>query len=192
MSVVGTSDQEESRVSARARTLVRVLAMAGSSAVVFAGCGSSGSGIAGSSGGSGASASTGGGTRNACVVLSPGLAKATLSAPVHRTIKAQPNPHETHCQYQSHTGAVDVMVGDWTFINLGGAGNAANPAKRVSGIGDQAYITKTDLIVRKGSQGIELDVSPMAGTFSGSAAVKQQRIQDTLEKKLAVKLLGRL
>jgi hypothetical protein len=192
MSVIGVSQQEGSRITARTRMLVRVLAVAGSSAVVFAGCGSSGTPSAASSAGSGASASSGGGTPNACTVLSPALAKSTLSAPVHRTIKAQPNPHETHCQYQSTTGAVDVMVGDWTFINLTGAGSAADPAKSVSGIGDQAYITTTDLVVRKGNQGFDLDITPMAGSFSGAAADKQQRIQDTMEKKLALKLVGRL
>jgi hypothetical protein len=192
MSVMGVSQQEESRVMARTRMLVRVLAVAGSSAVVLAGCGSSGTPSAASSAGSGATASSGGGTPNACTVLSPALAKSTLSASVHRTIKAQPNPHETHCQYQSHTGAVDVMVGDWTFINLGGAGSPADPAKPVSGIGDQAYITSTDLVVRKGNEGIELDVTPMAGSFSGDAATQQQRIQDAMEKKLALKLVGRL
>jgi hypothetical protein len=187
-------EKQQRRLGRRSGNNGRVwslVAIGGATAAVISGCG----GVSVPSGAVPAIASSGSkstNVRNACAVLTPALASATLHGPVHRTIKAQPNPHETHCQYQTSTGSVDVLVGDWTFINLGGAGSPGDPAKKLSGIGDQAYITQDGLVARSGSAGVEIDVSPEAGTFSGAAANRQQAIQNADEKKLAPKLLGRL
>ena len=159
----------------RAGRLGRIGAVCGATALIAAGYSASVSGASSVA------------VPNACVVLTPALAASALGAPVHRTIDAKPNAGETHCQYQSAGGAVDLLAGEWTFVNLGGSGGPGNPAKVVHGIGNQAYVTNTDFVARKGTLGIELSVNK-AGSFSGAAATKQLALQAAAEEKLAPKL----
>jgi hypothetical protein len=138
----------------------------------------------------GAGASTTG-TPHACSVLSPAVAKGVIGKTAHRTRKAQPNPHMTQCVYTSKTGAITLLVGDWDFIKIFGGGSPGNPAKKVKHIGDEAYVTKTGLIARKGDRGVDVTVLLAAGTFSGNAAKKLEARQAAAEK-LAPKLLAKL
>ena len=123
----------------------------------------------------------------ACQVLTSDLVTPVIGDDAKQARDAQPNPHETQCQFTSSTGAINVMVGDWSVIKP-----IDSQEQRVSGIGDEAYISPLGLAVRKGSRGFDLDVSLAFGDFNGSAADSLQAKQDQAEKDLAPKLLARI
>jgi hypothetical protein len=126
------------------------------------------------------------GLKPACTILTKALAKSVLGASVKRTMDAQPNPKETHCQYQSHTSAVDLLVGPYSYVQ-----DIDPSAKKVTGFGDAATASSSQFTVRKGSNGIDLMVS-IAGSFSGGAADRVEAKQLKLEEKLAPSLVSQL
>lgn len=126
---------------------------------------------------------------NACDVLTADLAIPVIGTDATVSRRAQPNPHETQCQYKSASGAIDVMVGDWSFIK----DQAIDPQRRsVPGIGDEATVSAMGLVAKKGDHGISVDVSLAFGTFEGDAATNLQDQEAQAEKDLAPKLLARL
>src|SRR5947207_15342533 len=98
------------RATSGATTALSCLAL-----MFAAGAGSSSGGAGSPAAGAGRS---GGAGRTACEVLTPAIARKVLGSGSHLTRKAKPNPHETQCQYQNgRGGAVNVMVGDWSFVH---------------------------------------------------------------------------
>jgi hypothetical protein len=128
---------------------------------------------------------------HACDLLTPVIARQLIGATAQQTMRAQPNPHMTHCHYRSGTGSVDVMVGDrWDFIN---AGQEHIPGdKPLTGLGDEAHINTVTLRVRKGERGMEITATGPAGIYSGAAADAQTAHGQALEIKTAKTLLPRL
>ncbi len=106
-------------------------------------------------------------------------------------MRAQPNPHMTHCHYSSGTGSLDVLVGDrWDFVNVGQ--EHVPGEKPLAGLGDEAHINSVTLRVRKGSHGMEITATGPAGTYMGAAADAQTAHGQALEIKTAKTLLPRL
>jgi hypothetical protein len=166
---------------------------------LLAGCGSATPATnSGSSGGSSSSSSGGGsasssGPPNACKVLTTKIATKELGSTAKRTRKAQPNPQETQCVYTSKAGgSISLLVGNWPIIKESGGGSPADKAKSVSGVGDEAEVTSTDFIAKKGDNGIEISAFKASGTFSGAAATSEQKQAAKLERKIALALLPRL
>ncbi len=103
-------------------------------------------------------------------------------------MKAQPNPHMTHCQYQSDTGSIDLMVSDsWEMTN-----EMSDKAKPVPGLGDEANIDAMGLRVRKGNHGMEINATGPAGDYDGAAADAQNALAAKYEIKTAKAIVGRL
>ena len=128
---------------------------------------------------------------HACDLLTPDIAKKFLGASAQRTMKAQPNPHMTHCHYNSNQGSIDVMVGDnWSMINVGQ--EHVPGEKAIAGIGDEAHINQTSLRVRKGTRGMRVGATGPAGEYSGAAADAQLAQGEVLSVKVAKALLPRL
>jgi hypothetical protein len=123
----------------------------------------------------------------ACQVLTSDLVTPVIGDDAKQTRDAQPNPHETQCQFTSSSAAINVMVGDWSVIKP-----IDSQEQTVSGIGDEAYISPLGLAVRKGSRGFALDASLAFGDFNGTAADSLQAKQDQVEKGLAPKLLAKI
>jgi hypothetical protein len=129
---------------------------------------------------------------HACDLLTPAIARSLIGAAAHQTMRAQPNPHMTHCHYLGGTGSVDVMVSDrWDFID-----NVAQQHmigdKAVAGLGDEARINSVTLRVRKGSHGMEITATGPPGEYVGAAADTQTARGQALEIKTAKTLLPRL
>ena len=124
---------------------------------------------------------------HACTLLTAALAKSVVGKGAHLTRKATPSKYKTQCQYTSSTGFVTVEAGTWAWIKP----FPESQEKRVQGIGDEAWIRPIGLLVRKGDNGISVDVA-IIGTYSGAAADKVRAKQDQLEKSLAPKLLAQL
>jgi hypothetical protein len=160
--------------------------------VVLAGCGGGAGSSPGAGGGSGGGS---GSTPNsaapaslpaACDLLTKPVVKSIIGAGAKRTIKAQPNPKETHCHFLGKTTSIDLIVGPWSYINT------PNPTeKKVSGIGDSATVSSIGMNVQKGDNGLEMQVS-ITGSFSGGAANQVLAKQEKLEKKLAKELLPKI
>ncbi|MHB8656779.1 MAG: hypothetical protein ACYC91_02330 [Solirubrobacteraceae bacterium] len=81
-----------------------------------------------------------------------------------------------------------MTLGGWTVIRdfAGGADGAP-----VHGIGDEAYISTSELIVRQGIRGMSITVTGASGIYFGLAAQHQDVLAAAAEKKLALKLLAR-
>jgi hypothetical protein len=106
-------------------------------------------------------------------------------------MKAQPNKHMTHCQYESSTGSVDIMVSDdWDMTNPFGVDKKSDTA--VPGIGDEAYINDMGLRIRKGTRGLEIGATGAAGDYEGAAADAQNDLAKKLEIKTAKAIVGKL
>jgi hypothetical protein len=116
-------------------------------------------------------------------VLTLDLVRPVIGDDASQSISAQPNPHETHCQYKGSNGWIDAMVGDWSVIHLVSEPNE----QAVAGIGDAAYISSDGLKVRKGKHGMEISVVLMSGDSS-----TQDDRQAQAEKDLAAKMLPKL
>jgi hypothetical protein len=129
----------------------------------------------------------GGGTSapNACQVLTTDLVTPVIGSDAALSRSAQPNPHETQCQYKSSTGAVDLELGDWSVVNP----MTPPDTKSVAGLGDEAYVSTMGLVVRKGEHGFNLDISLAFGDFNGSAADDLEAREAAAEQDLAPKLL---
>jgi hypothetical protein len=128
---------------------------------------------------------------HACDLLTPAIARKLIGAAAQQTMRAQPNPHMTHCHYRSGTGSVDVMVGDrWDFINVGQ--EHVPGEKPLTGLGDEAYINSVTLRVRKGTHGMEITATGPGGTYTGAAADAETAHGQALEIKTAKVLLPRL
>jgi hypothetical protein len=163
-----------------AALLVAVLAMCG--------CGSS-QNSAQSGQSSDSSQASSGALLDACDLLTAPIAKNIIGVGTHRTMKAQPNPHTTHCQYQSDTGSIDIMVSDdWEMANAMTNKNS----KPVPGLGDEAYIDAMGLRVRKGTHCMEIDATGPAGDYDGAAADAQNALAAKYEMKTGRALIARL
>lgn len=124
---------------------------------------------------------------NACDVLDETIAKKNLGATAKQTRKAQPNPHESQCQWSGPNGEITVMVGDWTFVH------SKNPEdKAVSGFGDEAYDGPGGFAVRKGTLGVSIDAIVSSGVFTGKAADTEEAKTISLEHKVAPDLIAKL
>ena len=81
-------------------------------AIVLAGCGSSSNGSsATASSAPEAAASSAANVASsellhACDLLTPAIARKLIGAGAQQTMRAQPNPHMTHCHYRSGTGVL--------------------------------------------------------------------------------------
>lgn len=123
---------------------------------------------------------------HACKLLTAPLAQSVVGKDARLTRSTTPSKFVTNCQYTSGTGFVDVKAGSWGWLKpFPGQGT------RVSGIGDEAWISPLGLVVRKGDRAINVLVA-ITGRFSGSAAKEVQARQYALEKSLAPKLLASL
>lgn len=128
---------------------------------------------------------------NACDLLTPVIAKKFLGPSAQRTMKAQPNPHMTHCHYNSSDGSIDVIVSDnWDMISVGQ--EHVPGEKPLAGLGDEAHINPTSLRVRKGTQGMEITATGPAGEYQGAAADAQLAHGEALSIEVAKALLPRL
>ena len=126
----------------------------------------------------------------ACTVLTPDIAKSALGGQVKVTRKAQPNPHETQCVYTSSSGgSISALVGDWDFINEFAAGSGAKP---VAGVGEQAAVSDTDFVAKKGDFGVDITGFAQSGSFSGKAATNEQQQSNALEESVAKQMLANL
>jgi hypothetical protein len=136
-----------------------------------------------------ASQASSGALLHACDLLTPPIAKKIIGGSAHRTMKAQPNAHETHCQYQSDTGSIDLMVSDdWEITNEMTDKNS----KPVPGLGDEAYIDTMGLRVRKGNRGMEIDATGPSGDYDGAAADAQMALGAKYDIQTAKAIVGRL
>jgi hypothetical protein len=165
--------------------------------IAMAGCGSSSNGASGTASSAPETIATSAASvaspalLHACDLLTPAIAKTLIGATAHQTIRAQPNPHMTHCHYASGTGSVDVLVSDrWDFVNMGQ--EHVPGEKALAGLGDEAHINSVTLRVRKGSRGIEITATGAAGTYMGAAADAEAAHGQALEIKTAKALLPRL
>ncbi|MEO7112708.1 MAG: hypothetical protein ABI183_19840 [Polyangiaceae bacterium] len=124
---------------------------------------------------------------NACDVFDVTIAKKYLGPTAAQSRSAQPNPHESQCQYRGPNGVITVMAGEWSFIhskNMGG--------KAVSGIGDEAYDGMSGFEARKGTLGVSIDAILSSGVFTGKAADAEEAKASTVEHKIATDLLAKL
>lgn len=120
---------------------------------------------------------------HACQVLTLDLVKPVIGDNATKSIEAQPNPRETHCQYKGSDGWIDALVGEWSVIHL-----VSEPKEQsVSGLGDAAYSSFSGLKVRKGKHGMEIKVV----LTSGDSSTQDDR-QLQAEKDLATKMLPKL
>ena len=101
--------------------------------------------------------------------------------------KAQPNPHESQCQYQSANGSITIMVGPWDMVHF-----AAMQNKPMTGLGDEAGSGGGGLDVRKGDRGINVNVIFHSGEFWGKAAEAEETKTLAAETKIAPDLLVKL
>ena len=128
---------------------------------------------------------------HACDLLTPAIAKSLIGAAAHQTMRAQPNPHMTHCHYLGAGASVDVIVSDrWDFINSGQEHVPGD--KPLAGLGDEAHVNSVTLRVRKGSHSMEITATGPGGTYIGAAADAQTARGQALEIKTAKTLLPRL
>lgn len=122
----------------------------------------------------------------ACHLLTAALAKSVIGKDAHLTRSTKPNAFETTCQYNSSTAFVTVEAGNWAWLKpFPGEGT------KVARLGDEAWISSLELVVRKGDRAIKVDVA-IVGTFNGSAAASVTAREQALEKQLAAKLLKSL
>jgi hypothetical protein len=127
----------------------------------------------------------------ACDLLTQGIAIKFIGASAQRTMNAQPNPHMTHCHYNSSEGSIDVIVSDnWSMISVGQ--EHVPGEKPMAGLGDEAHINPTSLRVRKGTHGMEITATGPAGEYSGAAADAQLAHGEALSVEVAKALLPRL
>jgi len=134
-------------------------------------------------------AATEGAPLAACDLLTAPIAKRLIGGDAHISIKQKPNAHMTHCQYQSDTGTIDLMVSDdWEDVK----DESGKDAKPVPGIGDEANIDAMGLRVRKGTHGMEINASGPSGDYSGAAADAQDELSTKFEIKTAKALVDRL
>jgi len=124
---------------------------------------------------------------NACDVLSETIAKKYLGDGTQLRRKAQPNPHESQCQWGSDKGIITVMVGPWDMVHF-----AAMQDKPLAGLGDEAYSGAGGLDVRKGDRGVNINVMVEAGEFWGKAADDEEAKTLAAENKVAPDLVARL
>ncbi len=124
---------------------------------------------------------------NACDVLDDAAAKQLLGDAAKLTRKAQPNPYVSQCQYTSPNGAITIMVGDWKMIHT-----ASPQDKPIAGLGDEAYDTPGELVVRKGEVGMSVNVIVSSGEFWGKAADDMLAQMSAAQKKVAVALVPKL
>ena len=124
---------------------------------------------------------------HACKLLTPALASSVIGKGPRLTINKTPSKFVTHCQYSTKPAFVDVKAGTWHWINP----FAGSDQQRVKGLGDEAWISPQGLYVRKGDNGISVNVA-IVGTYAGVAADKVQAKEYALEKALAPKLLAGL
>jgi hypothetical protein len=169
------------RVDSRVGKALLGVALLGCAAVAVAGCGASGS--------SGLSQTS---APNACKVLTPEIANSIIGTS-KVTRKAQPNPSMTQCVYTGKSGgSISILVGDWGPINEFGAPGAGFKSTKVKGIGDEAYVSSSGLVARKGDFGINVTGFPQAGSFNGAAATNAENQAIALEEEVARKVLPNL
>jgi hypothetical protein len=157
------------------------IAILGCAALAVAGCGATGS--------TGLSKTS---APNACKVLTQQIADSVIG-PSKVTRKAQPNPSMTQCVYTgTHGGSISILVGDWGPINEFGSPGAGFKSTKVHGIGDEAYVTSSGLVARKGEYGINVTGFAQSGSFSGTAAKDQEALSIALEEDVAKKVLPNL
>jgi len=79
------------------------------------------------------------------------------------------------------------MVDDWKMIHT------ANPQdKAIAGLGDEAYDTPGELVVRKGEVGMSISVIVSSGEFWGKAADDALTQMSAARKKVAATLVPKL
>jgi hypothetical protein len=166
-------------------------------AIAMAGCGSSSKGPSGTassapeSAGSSVAIVASPALLHACDLLTPAIARSLIGAAAHQTMRAQPNPHMTHCHYLGSGASVDVIVSDrWDFVNVGQ--EHVPGEKPLAGLGDEAHVNSVTLRVRKGSHGMEITATGPGGTYTGAAADAETARGQALEIKTAKTLLPRL
>jgi hypothetical protein len=166
-------------------------------AIAMASCGSSSTGSSSSASSKPEAAASSAATvasekpLHACDLLTLSIAKSLIGSGARQTMRAQPNPHTTHCHYLGSGSSVDVMVSDrWDFINVGQ--EHVPGEKPLAGLGDEAHINSMTLRVRKGTHGMEITATGPSGTYTGAAADAQTALRNTLEIKTAKVLLPRL
>jgi hypothetical protein len=169
------------RVDSRCGKVLLGVALLGCTALAVAGCGATGS--------SGLSQTS---APNACKVLTPEIANSIIG-PSKLTRKAKPNPSMTQCVYTGKSGgSISILVGDWGPINEFGAPGAGFKSTKVHGIGDEAYVSSSGLVARKGSYGIDVTGFAQSGTFNGAAATNEEAQAAALEEEVAKKVLPSL
>jgi hypothetical protein len=124
---------------------------------------------------------------NACDVLDDAAAKQLLGDAAKQTRKVQTNPYMTQCQYTSPNGVITIMVGDWKMIHT-----SSPQDKPITGLGDEAYDTPGELVVRKGQIGMSVNVIVSSGEFWGKEADDALAQMAAAQKKVAAALVSKL
>jgi len=156
-------------------------------AALLAGCGRSASTNGAAASASAPAASLFAAAPKACDVLTEATAKKYLGADAQLRRNAQPNAHETQCQWGSGKGIITVMVGPWDMVHMQAMNNTPAP-----GFGDEAYIGPGGLDVRKGERGVNIMVMTEAGEFCSKAADTEEAKTAAAEEKVAPDIVAKL
>src|SRR5947209_8183484 len=120
----------------------------------------------------------------ACALLTAPLARSVIGAQAKQTSSEKLSDYVTKCEYRNGLNTVSVEAGSWGWYSH----TAKGPA--VTGLGDEAYMSPSGLLVRKGGSAILVDLT-ITGDFRTPVAKTQAR-EDMLKKQLAAKLVAGL
>lgn len=118
----------------------------------------------------------------ACALLTAPLAQSVIGAQAKQTSSEKLSDYVTTCQYRNGLDTVSVEAGSWGWYSH----TAKGPA--VAGLGDEAYMSPSGLLVRKGGNAILVNLT-IAGDFREPVAKSAAR-EDKLKKQLAAKLIA--
>ncbi|HET9393867.1 MAG TPA: hypothetical protein VFO29_10170 [Candidatus Rubrimentiphilum sp.] len=120
----------------------------------------------------------------ACALLTAPLAQSVIGAQAKQTSSEKLSDYVTTCEYRNGLNTVSVEAGSWGWYSH----TAKGPA--VAGIGDEAYMSPSGLLVRKGGNGILVNLT-VTGDFREPVAKSAAR-EDKLKKELASKLVANI
>lgn len=118
----------------------------------------------------------------ACTLLTAPLAQSVIGAQAKQTSSEKLSDYVTKCEYRNGLNTVSVEAGSWGWYSHTSKGPV------VAGLGDEAYMTSSGLLVRKGANGILVDLT-VTGDFREPVAKSAAR-EDKLKKQLAAKLVA--
>ena len=120
----------------------------------------------------------------ACALLTAPLASSVIGNPAKQTSSEKLSDYVTKCEYANGLNTVSVEAGSWGWYSH----TAKGPA--VAGLGDEAYMSPSGLLVRKAGNAILVNLT-VSGDFREPVAKSAAR-EDKLKKQLAAKLIANL